>query len=63
MFYIFEVSETGEISNINIRATTSKLRKELKRVIKTMPTLIPGEYFDNKAIVKFSQPVNLIKFM
>ena len=62
MYYIFTLTEKGEITNINVRATTTKLKKELTRVLKTMPMMQPGEYFENKAIVKFSQPIELRKF-
>lgn len=62
MYYIFTLTEKGKITNINVRATTTKVKKELTRVLKTMPIMEPGEYFENKAIVKFSQPIELRKF-
>jgi len=53
----FRIDETGEIVDIKARAARPELEQEAKRVIASMPTMVPGEQKGKKVSVMYSLPI------
>jgi TonB family protein len=55
---IFEISKKGSIQNIRMRGPDSLLEKEVERIIKRLPKMIPGKHKGKKVVVPFSIPIS-----
>ncbi|HKJ48968.1 MAG TPA: M56 family metallopeptidase, partial [Christiangramia sp.] len=53
----FRIDETGNIQDIKARAPHADLEKEAKRVIASIPTMIPGEQNGKPVSVMYSLPI------
>jgi len=56
---LFVIDKNGEISTIKAKAPTPELEMELKRVIKSIPKMIPGEHQGKKVGVKYTLPIRI----
>ncbi len=54
---MFKIDETGNIIDIQARAPHPKLELEAKRVIESLPRMIPGKQRGNPVIVQYSLPI------
>ncbi len=54
---MFKIDEKGKIVNIKVRAPHPKLEEETKRVIKSLPKMIPGKQKGKKVVVPYSLPI------
>ena len=54
---IFKIDTDGEIIDVKSRAAHPKLEEEAKRVIKSLPKMIPGEHDGKKVKVAYSLPI------
>ena len=57
MIVQFRIDETGNIQDIKARAPHADLEKEAKRVIASIPTMIPGEQNGKPVSVMYSLPI------
>ncbi|MFL1894910.1 M56 family metallopeptidase [Aquimarina sp. 2-A2] len=55
----FKIDNTGEIVDVEARAATLELENEAKRVVRSLPTMIPGEHQGKKVGVLYSLPIIL----
>ncbi len=59
VFILFEISETGKVTNIRIKSSQKSLEKEFIRIMKLLPDFEPG-MIDNKPVtVKYTLPFKL----
>ena len=54
----FKITKTGEINILGVRAPHPKLEEEAKRVIKSLPKMIPGEHNGKKVNVTYMLPIS-----
>ena len=59
LIVMFTIDREGSIGDIKVRAPHSKLENEAKRVINSMPQLIPGEHNGETVAVKYILPVRI----
>lgn len=56
----FKIDKTGKVTNAKARAEHPKLEEEAKRVIESLPQMIPGEVNGEKVSVLYGLPINFI---
>lgn len=54
---IFHIDTIGNIAKLKIRAPHPKLEEEAKRIITSLPKMIPGEHEGEKVSVPYSLPI------
>lgn len=54
---IFKINPEGDITDVRARAPHPALEEEAKRVIKSLPKMIPGEHQGEKVNVPYSLPI------
>lgn len=60
VYVTFVISETGTVQNVEIlKSLDSLLEAEVLRVIKLMPSWIPGKINDENVKVRFTLPINI----
>ncbi|MBR9757442.1 MAG: hypothetical protein GYB39_05130 [Algicola sp.] len=58
IFTMFKVDKEGRVTNITVRAQTKRLKKETKRVIKSIPLMEkPGYHRGKPVIVPYALPI------
>ena len=57
MLALFTINYEGKITNIHVRAKHKVLREELKRVIESLPTMIPASQNNKKVNIMFQMPI------
>ncbi|PKV48200.1 BlaR1 peptidase M56 [Aquimarina sp. MAR_2010_214] len=53
----FKIDNTGTITDVNARGPAAALEIEAKRVVSSIPPMIPGEYEGKKVAVLYSLPI------
>lgn len=53
----FKIDKTGKVIDVQVRASVPELEKEAKRVVESLPKMIPGEYQGKKVGVLYSLPI------
>ena len=54
---VFKIDKKGNVKDVKARAPHPALEKEAKRVIKTLPQLIPGKHKGKAVVVPYSLPI------
>lgn len=54
---LFIIDTDGEVFDVRVRAPHPGLERELKRVIKALPKMVPGEHDGKKVNVTYSLPI------
>ncbi|MFK2818691.1 M56 family metallopeptidase [Flavobacteriaceae sp. LMIT009] len=54
---IFKINKLGEITDIKVRAPHTALEEETKRVISSIPQMVPGKHNDKEVVVLYSLPI------
>lgn len=57
IFVMFTINENGNITEVMARAPHPRLQKEAKRVVNTLPKMIPGKQRGKPVRVKYSLPI------
>lgn len=57
IFVMFTIDKYGGITNVKSRAPHKRLQREAERVIKSLPTMKPGEQRGKPVGVKYSLPI------
>lgn len=60
IFVMFVIDKEGNITDVRARAPHKRLQKEAKRVVKSLPTMLPGEQRGRPVGVKYSLPIVFI---
>lgn len=56
----FKISKTGAITDVRARGPHKRLEKEAIRVVKLLPTMIPGKQRGRAVGVKYTLPITLL---
>ena len=59
IFSQFVINSRGEIINIDVRAPYSKVKDEIKKVLKALPVMKPASTRGKKVNVKYSLPITI----
>tara|TARA_B100000809_G_scaffold38098_1_gene33339 strand:- start:31654 stop:32424 length:771 start_codon:yes stop_codon:yes gene_type:complete len=57
---MFKIDHTGAITEIQARASHPSLEKEVNRVVKTLPRMIPGKQRGRAVSVRYSLPISFL---
>ena len=53
----FKIDNTGKIIDVEAKSSAPELEQEAKRVVQSMPQMIPGEHKGKRVAVKYSLPI------
>ncbi len=53
----FKIDNTGKIIDVKAKSSAPELEQEAKRVVQSMPQMIPGEHQGKRVAVKYSLPI------
>ena len=59
IFMLFEIGESGYVTDIKVRAPSPKLEAEAVRVAQKLPVMISGEHEGKKVAVKYTLPLGI----
>lgn len=57
IYVTFSVDKEGEIAKVKVKAPHPKLAREARRVIKSLPKMIPGEIEDTPVSIRYTLPI------
>ena len=60
VFIMFKVDKDGNVVETKVRAPHPDISKEVKKIMESLPKMIPGEYKGEKVDVKYSIPLTLM---